>query len=277
MRPAKLPGGRIAPMPEPQTLIVQSPQNARIKALRAALQQPLRTGERGLIGIEGIHLLDEALRSGLAIETVFVRAGSESLVDSISGAQLVSVAEEILRGAVSTEAPQAVAALVHPPAFTIEDVFGDGPPLVLVVAGLQDPGNLGTIVRSAEAFGATGILVLPGTVSLWNAKCVRASAGSVFRLPVVAVSIEDARDALATRVMRSLATVVSGGSALDSIDLRQPCALWIGNEGSGLSAELIELCDAGVTISTPGAVESLNAAVAASVLLYEASRQRSTP
>jgi TrmH family RNA methyltransferase len=263
-------------MPEPQTLIVQSRQNARIKALRASLARPLRLGEAGLVGIEGLHLLDEAMRSGLEVDTVFVRTGAEPLLQGLDlkASTIVAVSEQVLRAAVSTEAPQEVAALVRAPRFSMTDVCGAASPLVLVLAGLQDPGNLGTIVRSTEAFGATGCIALPGTVSPWNAKCVRASAGSVFRLPLVAASAGAAHAALAARGARSVATVVTGGDSTAAFDFQPPCALWIGNEAAGLDPALLEMCEARVTIPCPGPVESLNAAIAASVLLYEASRQR---
>jgi tRNA(Leu) C34 or U34 (ribose-2'-O)-methylase TrmL len=146
--------------------------------------------------------------------------------------------------------------------------------LILVAAGLQDPGNLGTLVRSAEAFGVAGVLTTPGTVSGWNQKALRASAGSVFRLPVVAVGVAELA-ALKQRGVRLLAAVGSGDAvAAQEVDFSGSCALMIGNEGVGLSDELLELADERVTIPCPGRVESLNAAIAGSLLLYEASRQR---
>jgi TrmH family RNA methyltransferase len=142
----------------------------------------------------------------------------------------------------------------------------------VIAAGLQDPGNLGTLVRSAEAFGATGMILLPGTVSLWNPKTLRASSGSAFRLPVVTLSAEDAFATLRAHGVRIFAAVARGGDS--KADLRSPSALLVGNEGSGLPGALIAQADGGVTIPLPGAVESLNAAIAGSVLLYEAMRQR---
>ena len=145
-------------------------------------------------------------------------------------------------------------------------------PLVVIAAGLQDPGNLGTLVRSAEAFGATGMILLPGTVSLWNGKTLRASSGSAFRLPVIAMAAEEAFAALRAHGVRLLAAVARDGEA--EADLRGPSALLLGNEAAGLPGEWIAAADARVTIPCPGPVESLNAAVAGSVLLYDAMRQR---
>jgi TrmH family RNA methyltransferase len=198
--------------------------------------------------------------------------------------EILSVPEEVLRSAVTTESPQAIAAIAVPPIFTIETLFSARAlraqrhaPLLLVLAGLQDPGNVGTILRSAEAFGADGVLALPGTASVWNAKSLRASMGSAFRLALNAVTAAEAFAFLRREGVRSLAAVAPaypGALALDAIDLGPPVALWIGNEGAGLAPEVIAACDAALTIPCPGPVESLNAAIAASVLLYEVSRQR---
>jgi TrmH family RNA methyltransferase len=147
-------------------------------------------------------------------------------------------------------------------------------PLVLVLAGLQDPGNLGTILRSAEAFGADGILCLPGAVSAWNPKAVRASAGSVFRLPLLMVSERACFDRLREAGVKIFAASAHGAQPAGLVDLAGAVALLIGNEGNGVPKDLAAMADGAITIPCPGPVESLNAAVATSVLLYEASRQR---
>jgi TrmH family RNA methyltransferase len=144
----------------------------------------------------------------------------------------------------------------------------------VVLAGLQDPGNLGAILRSAEAFGADGVLALPGTVSAWNPKAVRASAGSVFRLPLLTVSEEHCLAYLREAGVKLLSTSVSDAPPADLVDLTEPVALLIGNEGNGVPERLAAQTGGKITIPCPGPVESLNAAVAAGVLLYEASRQR---
>ncbi|HEY9125822.1 MAG TPA: TrmH family RNA methyltransferase, partial [Acidobacteriaceae bacterium] len=151
--------------------LVQSRQNAHIKELRGALQRPGRSKAEA-IGLEGVHLVREAALSGLRLTTVFVAQGHESLLSQLSlpsAAELLAVPAEILASAVTTEAPQAIAALAQPPSWGWQDLLTPTPLLVLL-AGLQDPGNLGTILRSSEAFGASGVVALPGTVSPWNAK-----------------------------------------------------------------------------------------------------------
>jgi len=144
----------------------------------------------------------------------------------------------------------------------------------VIAGGLQDPGNLGTLIRSAEAFGAAGVVTLPGTVSPWNAKALRASSGSAFRLPIVSASDEVVFPWLRSSGIRLLAAVTGRGLAASEIDFTKSAALLIGNEGRGLSEDLLNRAEARVMIPCPGPVESLNAAIAGSILLYEASRQR---
>lgn len=274
----------------PPIRIVQSRQNSRVKELRAGFARDNHGANRnngGRISIEGLHLVEEGLRCGLRFHSIFVRTGSERLLDGLAvprGAELLELLPELFASAVATETAQGIAALVEAPVFSLEDVFGTtgagdrsrGAPLIVVAAGLQDPGNLGTLVRSAEAFGATGMVALPGTVSQWNAKALRASSGSAFRLPVVAATDAEALAALRSRGVRVLAATVDGGVDATQVNMNAPVALLIGNEGAGLSAWLIAAADGRVTVPCPGPVESLNAAVAGSVLLYEAARQRGT-
>ncbi len=271
--------------------IVQSKQNVRMKDLRRALAHPGQSrhspaggNSLALAGIEGPNLLEEALRAGLRIPYVFVAQDAEHLLNGLAlpaETEVLQVPKEVLDSALSTETPQSVAALIEPPSWSWTDVLGSrtkAAPLIVVLAGLQDPGNLGTILRSAEAFGATAILSLPGTVSAWNPKAVRASAGSVFRLPLLETSVEECFARLSAAGVKvwttAVPTAANCAEPADCVDLASPVALLIGNEGNGVPQSLAELADGAVTIPCPGPVESLNAAAAASVLLYEASRQR---
>jgi TrmH family RNA methyltransferase len=234
----------------------------------------------GLAGIEGPNLLAEAIRSGLRIECVFAAEGSEPLLEELALApeiEVLLIPAEFLRDALTTETPQLIAALVEPPDWTWAHILGThqiAAPLIVVLAGLQDPGNLGTILRSAEAFGANGIIGLPGTVSAWNPKAVRASAGSVFRVPFLEAATTDCFLRLREAKVRILSTALRGATPIAESELTEPLAFLIGNEGNGVPEEIAAQAQGAVTIPCPGPVESLNAAVAASVLLYEASRQR---
>ena len=193
-------------------------------------------------------------------------------------AEVLLFPRDILAAALATETPQPLAALIQPPAFAWADLLPpQAAPLLVVLAGLQDPGNLGTILRSAEAFGATGIITLPGTVSPWNPKAVRASAGSVLRMPLLAATPEDCFARLRAGGVRVYTTALRDAQPAQRAALASPTALLIGNEGNGVPQALAAQADAALTIPCPGPVESLNAAVAASILLYEAARQRANP
>lgn len=266
--------------------IVQSRQNARVRELRAAFARTPRD-ESEVIGIEGEHLLAEALRSGLRLRTVFVRAEPDrrdaglrmlARLDVPAAVPIVSLHPTLFASAVDTESPQGIAALVERPRFSLAEALtprAGFAPLVVLTAALQDPGNFGTVVRSAEAFGATGVIALPGTVDVWNAKALRASAGSSFRVPVVAEKTSAALAALKEHGIPVVAASVEQEAIpCTDFDWRGPAAILIGNEGAGLGQDLLERADKRVTIPMPGPVESLNVAVAASVLLYEAARQR---
>ena len=257
--------------------VISSTANARVKQLRAAFLGQARLSG-GMVAIEGEHLLEEALRSGMVLKTVFVSERREVPEIVPRAVEVMRLTQEVFGSVVETQSPQGIAALMVPPVFGIDDVMGvDGvAALILVAAGLQDPGNMGTLVRSAEAFGATGVLTTPGTVSAWNQKALRASVGSVFRVPVVGVGASELRE-LKVRGVKLVAAVGADGEgvvAVREMDFAGACAVMVGNEGAGLAKEWLEMSDARVTIPCPGDVESLNAAVAGSLLLYEASRRR---
>src|SRR5258708_29674803 len=218
---------------------IQSKQNARLKELRRALTRPGRD-THGLAGIEGVNLLEGALRGELHVPCVFVAEDAEVLLKGLrlpADTEILVMPRALLDSVLQTETPQPVAALVETPDWTLSHVLGPGKwsaPLILVLAGLQDPGNLGTILRSAEAFGASGIIALPGTVSQWNPKAVRASAGSVFRMPLIATTPEECFSSLRQAGVRILTTTVRAAEPLDFCELTGAIAFLIGNQGSGV-------------------------------------------
>lgn len=259
--------------------IVQSKQNARLKDLRRALAKPGR-GDT-LAAVEGPILISEAIRAGIHIHCVLAAQDAQPQLVSLalrSDLEVLLVPRELLDPVLTTENPQSVAALIEPPDWTWAHLFGPhqtGSPLVVVLAGIQDPGNLGTIIRSAEAFGATGIISLPGTVTAWNPKAVRASAGSLFRVPIISAGEKECLEKLREAGVNVLAATPQGDTRpANLVDLARPTALIIGNEGNGVPGDLTAKSDDRITIPCPGPVESLNAAVATSVLLYEAAQQR---
>jgi len=224
--------------------------------------------------VEGPKLIDEAINSGLEILGIFRRRGADlTRVPSVPVYDIDPAAFKTLQ---STETSQGVIALVRPRQYRLADVASSPNPLIVVLARLQDPGNVGTILRVAESFGASGCLATSGTASVLNPKTIRASAGSVFRLPHVwDMDTKQVTYALKATNIRIVGTAPSARRAIDRWDWREPTAVLIGNEGSGLSDEEIQLCDDLLRIPHLKTVESLNSAISAAIVLYEASRQRS--
>ena len=240
---------------------VTSAANPLLKEVRKAQEQGSVT-ERGWLVAEGPRLVEEAIRSGLHIHCAIVREGMDGYAGPAD--RLVTVPDSLFRSLAATETPQGVLVLAEPPRHKRAALF-TGTPLIVILDGVQDPGNAGAIARSAEAFGATGLVFGAGSVNPLAPKTLRASAGSLFRVPFL-------RDAQFDPELPCFAGVGRAACAVWDTNLRQGCAVVIGSEGSGLSERFARLAQA-VHIPTRG-VESLNAAVAASVLLYEASRQR---
>jgi TrmH family RNA methyltransferase len=255
-----------------------SRHNALLQSLRCAFRRSEPTAEGGC-AIEGVRLLEEAIRSGLTIQAVVFSASGLRHADRLlpqlaARTETVSVTDAVFDGLVETATPQGVAGLVRLPEHTLGSMLSGPSCLVVIAAGIQDPGNLGTLLRSAEAFAADGLVLTEGTVSRFNPKVIRSSAGSLFRLPCVEESLEPACAALRARGLRILGTTATGGDPLDATDLVSPCAILIGNEGAGLPREVLHGLDGRISIPHSSRVESLNAGVAASIVLYEAARQR---
>jgi TrmH family RNA methyltransferase len=253
---------------------ITSRSNARVKALRASFNG--KASDVGqVVGIEGENLLTEAVRSGLLFHTVYVRQGSEVLLQTPGLARMLAndvvvLSADVFASAVETPSPQGIAATVYLSARPARPNT-HGP--VLALESVQDPGNLGTLIRSAEAFDVPCILLTLDSANPWNPKTIRASAGSVFRMPVLRTGVEGFR-AMAQGTERRIYAAVARGAATVmpwQNDLSDGMIM-IGNEGAGLSPEALAIADGLVTI--PCEVESLNAAVAGSLLLYEAMRQR---
>jgi len=276
---------------------ITSRENKWLKTFRAALQgKGPQSGEP--IGVEGPKMVADALRSGLEAEALLIsefgerdashvlRAASEC-ERGIEVDRILRTTDKLFASVTGTEAPQGVAALFRQRTWGIEDVLrGPGAmrrsaPLVAVLAAVQDPGNVGTIVRSAEAFGATGVVATRGSADPWSPKALRASAGSALRLPVlramaIPILIAQLKIAGLTLYASASANAGVGDRARTSLeaDLTGPVAIFIGNEGGGLPAEITHSADGTISIPTCGDAESLNAGIAASILLYEAARQR---
>jgi len=255
--------------------LVTSPRNPLLKEVRRAVSRGSLT-DQGLCVAEGFHILEEALRSDCEIPAVFAaesaRPAVETRVKGLKQTRVIALPDELFQSLSATETSQGVIALVRPPAWKLEQLFSEQA-LVMVLDGVQDPGNAGAILRSAEAFGATGVALLKGSVNPYNPKCVRASAGSVFRVPLVA-GLEEVLllAAIDERKVEMVALVPDGLVDIGEYDFRRGSALIAGSEGRGIRDGLRARA-IGVRIATV-AVESLNAATAAGIALYEARRQR---
>jgi TrmH family RNA methyltransferase len=255
-------------------LSISSSANPLLKDVRRALLRGTLTSG-GLCAAESFHLLREALRSKCRVESVLAaesaRASIERQFPEWRDLNIALVPDQLFSSLSTTEASQGLIALVEPPTWRIEQLFQESG-VLLVLDGIQDPGNAGTIVRTAEAFAASGVMFLKGSVSPFNAKTLRASAGSLFRLPFIS-SLEPAiaRAGILQHRLHLYAAMPRVRKQAGRPELRRPCAIVIGNEGRGISDEFRDGAEA-VVIPTSG-VESLNASVAAAILLYEAFRQ----
>ncbi len=257
------------------TAAIASARNPLLKDIRRAVVRGTLTAD-GCCVAESFHLLEEALRSDCRVRTVLaaasVRATVERHVKGLRGVRVTVIEDAAFAEISSTETTQGVIALVEPPVWTMEQLFR-GRSMVVVVDGVQDPGNAGAILRAAEAFGATGAMFLKGAAGAHHPKTLRASAGSAFRVPLVAgVDAALAKATLEQRRVDVYAAAPREGKLLADADLSRRFALVIGGEARGVSARLRE---GAVDLRIPvRGVESLNAAMAAGIILYEASRQR---
>jgi rRNA methylases len=255
-------------------LQISSTQNSAIQEIRRAVTGG-RPTESGLYVAEGPHLLQELFRSRWSIEKALFTpgafAGWEDRIRQI-GVETILVPEKTFAYLSGTETAQGVLALVRPRAWSWAELL-EGCALGLALDGVQDPGNAGAAIRSAEAFGATGAILLRNSARISNAKLIRAAAGSLFRLPVRdAVEPEELVREARLAGVRLYALAGDGEVCLTDLDLKIPSILIGGSEGAGVSHALLQAAT-GVRIST-SVVESLNVAVACSIALFEASRQR---
>jgi TrmH family RNA methyltransferase len=279
--------------------ILTSRDNRWLKEFRLALRGGLPT-ENEFVGVEGVRLVEEALRSGCSIQAVLLSESGERhherLAPLIDRPELafptLRTTDRLFEGLADTEHPQGVAALVKPSETAFDDLVRTPSsacaPLLVVLAGVQDPGNVGTILRTAAAFGATGAVTaasgISGTASPYSPKALRASAGAALHLPILAgMSLPILLTQFKIAGIRTLASSVREPREGDQpllapweVDWCQPVALLVGNEGAGLPEEVERSAYARIRIPMASGVESLNAAAAAAVVFYEAAHQRNS-
>ncbi len=258
--------------------VIRSRSNPLVRRFRAVQAGGGRA--EGLALVEGVKLLEEAVAAGIRIVEVAAtprpapRARRAIDAAVAAGARPRVVDEDVMASLSEAETSQGVVALARRPDVDPERLF-HGVPLVVVAVGLQNPGNLGGLLRTAEAAGATGAFATQGSADAFSWKALRGSMGSAFRLPHVGgLTLEKVLAALRKHAVRTVATVAEAGRRYHDVDLRGPVAFLFGNEGAGLPDAVVREADLRVAIPMRGAVESLNVGVAAGVLLFEAARQR---
>lgn len=258
---------------------VSSRQNPLVARYRAAA----RGDAAGVILLDGVHLVSEALAAGARIQHAAVRTDATaiteigSLIERLArhGVEIAVVTTPVMSALSAVRSPSAIVALAERPADLAGRMFSVASPLVIVAADVQDPGNLGAIVRVAEAAGASGVIAAGVSADPFGWKALRGSMGSALRLPIA--SDPDVAHAMAVarrKQCRIVATVPRGGTSLFEVDYRRPVAILIGGEGPGLPPPIVDTADERVTVPMQAPVESLNAAVTAALIAYEARRQR---
>ena len=267
---------------------ITSRQHRIVRTFRSAAH-----GDGDLVLLDGWHLLHEAVDAQIPVVTVAVsdplqEHADRQLLQHLSQSQgtdggasdvpaeIVTVSPSVMDALSPTRTPSGVVALARPRRASVKALTHPAPALVVLATDIQDPGNAGAIIRSAEAGGATGVWLTGASADPWGWKALRAAMGSTFRLPVVRTdAATEALETLREAGLTVVATTPDGASAMYDVDLRRPTVVMLGSEGRGLDARLIERSDHRISIPMSGPVESLNVAAAAAVLVYEARRQRS--
>jgi len=256
--------------------MITSTANRQVKQLIQLNKRGKFRDSQGLFAAEGPKMLWEAPRE--RIEKVYL---SESYVQKQLGGKLIEgvscevVQDSVFKVMCDTQTPQGVICLIRQYRYELSDLLGKKAPLLLILENIQDPGNLGTMMRTAEGAGADGVILSPGCADIYNPKTIRSTMGSIYRVPFVqAEDLESVLKELKSRGVYTFAAYLGGGNCYDKENYRNGTAFLLGNEGSGLTPELAACADACIRIPMEGKLESLNVSAASAVLLYEAYRQR---
>lgn len=258
---------------------IASRQNPVVRRFRAAAEAH---GQDLLL--DGAHLIEEAMAASVPIEVVVVADGAKGPFTRLAhraeacGARVLAVTSSVLNAMSPVRQPSGIVAIARRQERSLAEAFAAAPQMVLMLDEVQDPGNVGAIVRAAEACGATGVITGHGTADPMGWKALRGSMGSVFRLPVaVRQPLPEAVGVARAMGVEIVAAVPRGGVLLPDCDLRRPVAVLLGGEGGGLPDALVALASTRLTIPMRPPVESLNVATAAALIAYEAQRQRGGP
>ena len=264
--------------------MITSSANSRV---RQVIQWQTKAKERKKAGVfltEGFKMYEEApLESILEVyvaESALASlekmdAKEEKTAEKLNKTGYEVVADSLFKKMADTQTPQGILCVVKQPEYRLEEILKQDRPLLMILENLQDPGNLGTIIRTGEGAGVTGVIMTAKTVDIFNPKVIRATMGSIFRVPFLyVVDLENTLKMLKEKGIRTYAAHLAGREYYDSFSFTDGTAFLIGNEGNGLEKKTADLADSYLKIPMEGKVESLNAAIAASLLMYEAQRQR---
>lgn len=242
--------------------MITSTQNSQVKDWRKLHTKKYRVKTNSFL-IEGYHLIEEALKSGWVIEVIIVQDGIE-LPDWLAQQRYQRVDQHVFAAITQTEAPQGIAAVVK-----IKDTIETSGDYLLLIDHVQDPGNLGTMIRTADAAGFSQVILGTGTVDVYNDKVIRASQGSIFHIPIIEADLLEFIPALHSQAYTVLASALNNAVAYDAVGGFDKVALVMGNEGSGIAPEILELADKRIKIPIYGQAESLNVSIAAGILMYQ--------
>ncbi|MFA5104922.1 MAG: RNA methyltransferase [Candidatus Margulisiibacteriota bacterium] len=253
-------------------------KNSKIAGLVKRLKEKKYRDKEGFFLIEGPHLVEEALKSAFGFElALFSEKAPKEIVAAVEEKEIPSyfVDNKTMSALSDTESDQGMIGVVPKFSFSAKDIKKENKQIVVVCDGVQDPGNLGTIIRTASAAGCGAVIASPDSADVYNPKTIRSTGGAIFHIPVIAgESIENTINFLAASGFKIFCAEPSGGKSLYTTDLSKSFVIVVGNEGRGVKSSVRRLCDGAITIPINKATESLNAAVAAAVILFEALRQR---
>jgi RNA methyltransferase, TrmH family len=244
---------------------IESTKNPQVKQWKKLLTKKERE-KTGLFIIEGFHLVEEALKSGVRIVEIILEEKKEIPTNwSVDNIPITLVTEEIIKAISDTETPQGIAAVCKQ--FTYEQINW-GKANVLLIDAVQDPGNVGTMIRTADAAGIDAVILGEGCVDLYNPKVIRATQGSLFHLPIIRGNLREWIKTLKEQQVHIYGTALENGEDYKQVEPNEPFALLVGNEGSGVNKDLLQLTTKNLYIPIYGKAESLNVAVATGILLY---------
>lgn len=256
--------------------MITSTANQHMKNLAGLMKKAKERKKQKAFVVEGIKMFEEAPREQVLqvyVSTSFLQEDTHRKL--LEDCRYEEVSDAVFKSVSDTQTPQGILAVIRMPEYSFEELLKEEHTHLLILEGVQDPGNLGTMLRTGEGAGITGVIMSRTTVDLFNPKTIRSTMGSIYRVPfLVAEDLGETLKQLKDKGVALYAAHLKGTASYDAFDYTKPCGFLIGNEGNGLTEETAALADTYIRIPMAGKVESLNAAVSAALLMYECSRQR---